>query len=81
MSFKSLSLKRLTKDYNSGSGAPSFSHDVAGRTGVVSRIRETSVWDDQIMIPSGVRGRVSVQGFVVFQPFHLEEKKLNQKNC
>lgn len=64
---------RPTEDDHGGGGAASLGHDVAGQTGVVGRVGEASLVDDEVVV--GARVDVVVgqraQQLFVFQPFHL----------
>lgn len=45
---------RHTKDYHSGRGAASLSHNVAGQTGVVARVGQPGLVDDEVVVCTGV---------------------------
>lgn len=62
----------LTVDHNGGGGAAPFGHDVAGDAGVVPRIRQASLLDDEIVVASGIDDAVRVQQLLIFQPLHLK---------
>lgn len=62
-----------TEDDHSGCRAAPLGHDVAGQAGVVARVRQTRLVDDEVVVGSGVDVVVGqgAQQLLVFQPFHL----------
>lgn len=62
-----------TINNDSGCGAASFGHDVLGYACVVGGVRQTRLFDDQVVVDGDVE--VSVLGWVnylfVLQPLHL----------
>lgn len=70
-------IRRLTVDYNRGRGAASLGHDVAGDAGVVSRVGESGLWDDELVIVFWIDGGVvfEAQRLLVFQPLHLKTRE------
>lgn len=67
---------RRTKDDHSGRGAASLRHDVAGEAGVVARVGQPSLVDDEVVVGSGIDVvvRQGTQHLFVFQPFHLQDQ-------
>lgn len=67
---------RRTEDDHGGRGAASLSHDVAGQTGVVARVGQPCLADDEVVVGAGVDVAVGVgaQQLFVFQPLHLRER-------
>lgn len=49
-----LCVRRFTVDDDRGGGAASLGHDVLRHTGVVCRVREAGLFDDQIVIDGDV---------------------------
>lgn len=74
MQIKRLKKERITVDYNSGSGAPPLGHDVFGYAGVVSGVRQTSLFDDQVVVDGDVKVTVvrRVDDLFVLQPLDLK---------
>lgn len=64
-----------TVDYDGGRSAPSFGHDVLGHTRVVGCVRQTRLFDDQVVVDGDVEVSVlcRVNYFFVLQPLHLGE--------
>lgn len=46
--------EQRTEDDHSGGGAASLGHDVAGQAGVVARVRQTRLVDDEVVVGSRV---------------------------
>lgn len=58
-------------DDNSRCGAASLGHDVAGDAGVVPRVGEPGLRDDQVVVGARVGESIRAQRLFVLQPFHL----------
>lgn len=67
---------QLTIDYNRGGGAAPLGYDVLRHTGVVGRIREAGLFDDQIMVDGDVEVPVvgGINNLLVLQPLHLRRR-------
>lgn len=64
-----------TEDHHGGRGAPSPRHDVTGQAGVVARIGQSRLVDDEVVVGAGddvVVGE-GAQRLLVLQPLHLQE--------
>lgn len=63
----------ITIDDDSGCGAPPLGHDVLGYAGVVSGIRQTSLFDDQVVVDGDVKVTIvrRVDDLFVLQPLDL----------
>lgn len=65
--------RQRTVHDHSGCGAAPFRHYVTGQAGVVARVGQTRLVDDEVVVGSGVDVVVSqgTQLLIVFQPFNL----------
>lgn len=63
----------LTIDHDGGRQAPPPGHDVGSHAGVVARVGEPRLPDDQVVVGPGVDVlvQVGVDGLLVLQPLHL----------
>lgn len=66
---------RLTINNDGGCGAPSFGHNVLSHTRVVGRVRQTRLFDDQVVVDRDVEVPVLcwVNHLFVLPPLHLEQ--------
>lgn len=64
---------KRTENDHSGCGTASLGHDVAGQAGVVARVGEPRLVDDEVVVSTGVDVVVSqgAQHLLVFEPLHL----------
>lgn len=70
---------RLTVDHDGGSGAASLGHDVAGDAGVVSRVGQSGLGDDEVVVALPLHDALHSDVLLVFQPFHLQGKDEAQR--
>lgn len=63
---------RLTVDHHGGGGAASLGHDVAGDAGVVPRVRQPGLGDDEVVVALPFHHALGSDVLLVFQPFHLQ---------
>lgn len=65
-----------TIDDDGGRGAAALGHDVLGHTGIVGRIRQAGLADDEVVVDGeqevGVLG--GVNNVLIFEPFYLQEQ-------
>lgn len=63
----------LTIDHHGGRQAPPLGHDVGRHAGVVARVGESCLADDEVVVGPGVDVlvQVGVDGLLVLQPLHL----------
>lgn len=61
--------------------AASLGHDVASHTGVVGRVREPRLFDDQVVINGDQKVRVLrwIDDVLVLKPVHLEKRHTNKQ--
>lgn len=79
MEYKKLSVvgDGNTIDDDGGSGASSLGYDVLGHAGVVGRVRQPSLLDDQVVVDGDVEVTVvrRVDNLLILQPLNLCEKE------
>lgn len=67
-------LRTRTEDNDRGSGAATLGHDVLGHTGVVGRICQAGLADDEVVVDGeqevGVLG--GVDDVLILEPFYLQ---------
>lgn len=68
---------KLTINNDSCCGAPSFGHYVLSHTCVVGRVRQTRLFDDQIVVDGDVEVSVLcwVNYLFILQPLHLGDRE------
>ena len=65
-------LTQLTVNDHGGVCAAPLGHDVARQAGVVARVRQAGLGDDEVVVGSLADLSVHVQRFVVLQPGYLQ---------
>ena len=65
-------LTSLTVNDHGGVGTAPLGHDVARQAGVVARVRQAGLRDDEVVVGSRADLSVRVQRFVVLQPGYLQ---------
>lgn len=63
---------RLTVDHHGGGGAASPGHDVAGHAGVVSRVGQSGLGDDEVVLALPLHHAFHSDVLLVLQPLHLQ---------
>lgn len=68
-------LLRLTVHHHGGGGAASLGHDVAGDAGVVPRVGQPGLGDDEVVVALPFHRALGSDVLLVFQPFHLQGRE------
>lgn len=72
---------RLTVDDDGGCGAPPLGHNVLGHAGVVCRVGQTRLLDDEVVVDGDVEVPVlrRVDDLLVLPPLHLPGEMRGKK--